>query len=104
MDSEKYIGYAEFRTIPTTLDAEALILEQHCLRVAWVDQFTRHSPDVTPGAHANEKAPHVPLAQTSLEQALKVEMPVYGLYRYIKSGFLTDSQELISRGPAILRN
>jgi len=32
--------------------------------------------------HAHEKAPHVPIAQTSLERALKVEMPVHGLYRW----------------------
>ena len=51
-----------------------------------------------------EKAPHLPLAQTSLERALKA-MPVYGLSRCIKSGPLTDSSEsTISRASAILQN
>ena len=113
MDSEKYIGYADLG-IADTMPSSGLsglrspqrlfIIEQRCLRVPWVDQFTRHSPDVTPGAHAHEKAPHVPLAQTSIERALKVEMPAHGLYRCIKSGLLTDPSESISRGPAILRN
>jgi hypothetical protein len=94
--------YAGFRTNRTTLAAEALIIEQRSLRVAWVDQFTRYSPDVTRGAHAHEKPRHVPLAQTSIERALKIEMPVHGLYRCIKSGLLTDPSESISRGPAIL--
>jgi hypothetical protein len=44
-----------------------------------LDQFTRHSPDVTPRAHACEEAPHLPLAKTSLERASKAKLPVHGL-------------------------
>ena len=69
-----------------------------------LDQFTRHSPDVTARAYACEEAPHLSLAQTSLERELKGKLPVYGLSRRIKPVPLTDSSELtISRASAILQ-
>jgi len=69
----KYIGYL-------VLDIADSISSSGLCRVRWaggsyllkmpslcglLNQFTRDSPEVPPRAHACEKAPHVPLSQTS---------------------------------------
>ena len=88
MNSEKYIGYVDIEianSMPSSglcrvrCAVEALILEKRCPCVAcWSSSLgiVRMSrQELTP----REKAPHLPLAQTSLERALKAKMPVYGL-------------------------